>query len=117
DLGRGRWRLRTRRVRSSPFHAVATPHDDPAPIHRTRGVRAVSRKFRAEGDLGRICKSRNASRRKPIGKASVCRTEGTQFKPESGIDSGKQEKEEYDKRRRLKEEFARGADRRPECAR
>ena len=40
-----------------------------------------------------------ASRRKSIGKAGVCRTEGTQFKPKSSIDSGKQEKEEDDKRR------------------
>src|SRR5204863_5465043 len=114
---RGRWSLRPRRVRSSPFHAVATPHDNPAPIHRTRRPSAASRKLRAEGDLRRICKGCNASRGKPIGKAGVCRTEGTQFKPESSIDSGKQEKEKHDKRRGLKEEFARRTNRRPQRAR
>src|ERR1700756_4843138 len=114
---RGRWRFRPRRVRSSPFHAVASRHDQPAPIHRTSRRSAASRKLRAESDFGRICKSCNASRRKLIGKADVCRTEGTQFKPEPSIDSGKQEKEEYHKRRSLKEEFARRADRRPDRAR
>ena len=42
---------------------------------------------------------------------------GTQFKPESSINSGKQEKEKDDKRRGLKEEFARRNDRRPDRAR
>src|SRR5258708_35401667 len=86
-------------------------------MHRTRRPSSASRKLRAEGDLRRICKGRYASRRKPIGKAGVCRTEGTQFKPESSIDSGKQEKEKDDKRRGLQEEFARRAERRPDGAR
>ena len=93
------------------------PHDDPAPIHRTRGSRAASRKLRAERDLRRICKSCDSSRRKSIRKAGVCRTKGTQFKSETSIDSGKQEKEKDDKRRGLKEEFARRNSRRPDRAR
>ena len=52
-----------------------------------------------------------------IGKAGVCRTERTQFKPESSIDSGKQEKEKHDKRQCLKEEFGRRSDREPDRAR
>ena len=81
------------------------------------GPSAGSRKLCAEGDLRRICKGCNASGGKSIGKAGVCRTEGTQFKPESSIDSGKQEKEKHDKRQCLKEEFARRTDREPDRAR
>ena len=40
-----------------------------------------------------------------------------QIKPESSVDSGKKEKEKDDKRRGLKEEFARRNNRRPHRAR
>src|SRR6476659_7587498 len=43
--------------------------------------------------------------------------ERTQFKPESSVNSREQEKEKEDKRRGLKEEFARRNDRRPDRAR
>src|SRR5215216_4806579 len=55
--------------------------------------------------------------RQYIGPVGVCRAEGTQFKPQPSIDSGKQEKEEHHKRRSLKEEFAGRANRRPDRAR
>src|SRR5215472_9648732 len=93
------------------------PHDDPAPIHWTRRESSASRKLRAEGNLGRICEGRDASGRKSIGKADVCRTEGTQFKPEPGVDTGKQQEKKHDKRQGLKEEFAHCPDRRPHRAR
>ena len=47
----------------------------------------------------------------------ICRTEGTQLKPESSINSREQEKEKHDEGRGLKEEFARRNDRRPHRAR
>jgi hypothetical protein len=93
------------------------PHDEPAPIHRTRRSSVASRKLGAERDVRRICKSCDLSRRKSIRKAGVWRTEGTQFKPKTSIDSGKDEKEKSDKRRGLKEKLARRANRRPHCAR
>src|SRR4030095_1094988 len=100
-----------------PFHAVAMPHDDPPPIHGTGGASAGSRKLRAERNLGRICKSRDASRSKSIGKASVCRTEGTQFETKSSVDPGKQQEEEHDKRPGLEKKFARRRDRRADRTR
>src|SRR5262249_40397095 len=100
-----------------PFQTVATQHDDPAPIHRTRQPGAGSRKLPAKGELRRICKSCDASGGKPIGKAEVCRTEGTEVKPEPSIDSGEQQEKEQDKRQCLKEEFARRPNRRPDRAR
>ena len=42
---------------------------------------------------------------------------GTQFKPESGIDSGKQEKEQHHKWQCLKEEFAHHTNRRSDRVR
>src|SRR4029078_7194778 len=102
EVWSGNWRFLPRRIRSSPLQTVATPHDDATPIHRTSRSRVASGKFRAEGNVRRICKRRDASRRKPIGNAGVCRTQETQLESESSINSGKQEEKEYDQRRGLK---------------
>src|SRR5262249_273154 len=93
------------------------PHHDPAPIHRTRRSSVASRKLGAERDVRRICKSCDLPRRTSIRKTSVWRTKGTQFEPETSIDSGKHKKEKSDKRRSLKEKLARRANRSPHRAR
>ena len=102
-----------RSIRSAPFHPFAMPHDYSAPIHGTRRSTFAVRKLRAESDVRRICKRCNAARRKPIGKTGSGRTE-VDFKPEAGIYSRKQKKQQDDERRRLSEQFASGTYRRPE---
>src|SRR6266480_7728966 len=90
------------------------PHDYPAPVHRTGRPSFAIGKLRAESDVRRICKRCDATRRKTIGKTGSRRTEVANFKPEGGIYSGKQKKQQDDERRRLSKEFASHTYRRPE---
>src|SRR6476660_1313710 len=87
-IGNGRWR-----IRRSPLHAFAMPHDQPPPIHWTGWSRPAVGKLRAKSNVRRIRQRGNAAGRKPIVKTGPRQVRVANPKSKAGIESRKQEEE------------------------